>query len=135
MGGMVVLAQVNLVVADAARSRRFYEALGIAFAPRHRAGVGRPEAGVSTNCGTTLVLHSVAFASWWDESGPRPSAGSSQVDLELDSVAELVALVERLRAGGAPVHKEPTDMPWRQTFAILLDPDGHRVGLKAPRSS
>ncbi len=29
------------------------------------------------------------------------------------------------------VLKAPADMLWGQRFAIVCDPDGHRVGLKA----
>lgn len=42
-------------------------------------------------------------------------------------------MVEALAADGVTIVKPPTDMPWGQRFAIVLDPDGNRVGLKAPR--
>lgn len=130
---MPVVVQVNLIVADLERSRAFYERLGIAFWARNRAGNGPAEAWVSTNAGITVVLHSTGFASWWDECRPMPSAGGPQMDFELDSVESLDATVAALASAGATTIKQPTDMPWGQRFAIVLDPDGHRVGLKAPR--
>ncbi|BCJ33092.1 glyoxalase [Actinocatenispora thailandica] len=130
---MATVVQVNLVVADLERSRAFYERLGIAFRPRNRHGDGPAEAWVSTDTGVTIVLHSTGFAAWWDETAPQPSAGGPQLDLELDSADCLDATVAALAAAGAPTVKPPTDMPWGQHFAIVLDPDGHRVGLKAPR--
>jgi catechol 2,3-dioxygenase-like lactoylglutathione lyase family enzyme len=128
---MVAVVQINLVVADLERSRGFYERLGMAFRARNRHGEGPAEAWVSTNTGVTIVLHSTGFASWWDESAPQPSAGGPQLDLELESAASLDAVVAALETGTTV--KQPTDMPWGQRFAIVLDPDGHRVGLKAPR--
>ena len=129
---MVAVAQVNVVVADLERSRDFYERIGLTFQRRSRLDVEPVEAWVCTGPGITLVLHSPGFASWWDASNPGPEAGGPQIDLELDSVAELEGLVADFRARGVPVVKPPTDMTWGQRFAIIIDPDGHRIGLKAP---
>ncbi|GAA1214935.1 VOC family protein [Prauserella alba] len=128
---MATVVQVNLVVADLERSRAFYERLGFAFRGRNRAGAGPAEAWVSTNAGVTMVLHSTGFAAWWDESAPQPSAGGPQVDVELESRERLDELVGELERDGAIVVKRPADMSWGQRFAIVRDPDGHRVGLKA----
>lgn len=132
---MSTIAQVNLVVADIDRSRRFYELLGVSFIGRDRTGEGEPEAWVSQNAGITMVLHSTAFAAWWDPSAPQPERGSTQVDFEFDSREELDAILGRLREQGSPVVKPAEEMPWGQCFAVVTDPDGNRVGLKAPRSS
>jgi lactoylglutathione lyase len=37
------------------------------------------------------------------------------------------AAVERLRAGGVRVTEEPTDQPWGERVARVLDPDGNEV--------
>jgi catechol 2,3-dioxygenase-like lactoylglutathione lyase family enzyme len=107
--------------------------LGLAFRARNRTGEGLAEAWVSTNGGVTLVLHSTEFASWWDETGPQPSPGGAQVDFDLESAKHLDATFVALATAGGGVIKHPTDMPWGQRFAIVLDPDGHRVGIKASR--
>ena len=43
------------------------------------------------------------------------------------------AAVERLRAAGVTVTEEPTDQPWGERVARVLDPDGNEViiGAKA----
>lgn len=129
---MVAVVQVNFVVADLERSRDFYRRLGFMFRSRSRQGVENVEAWVSTEAGVTIVLHSAEFASWWDPSTPGPAAGGPEIDLELDSPNLLDAVVGELRASGATIAKQPVDMSWGQRFAIVLDPDGYRIGLKAP---
>ncbi|PRX98911.1 VOC family protein [Allonocardiopsis opalescens] len=42
------------------------------------------------------------------------------------------AAVSRLRAAGAPVLREPQDMPWNERMAYVADPDGHPIMLYAP---
>lgn len=61
------------------------------------------------------------------------------VDLELDAVAALQrfslwiyvddcdAVVETLRASGAPILEEPVDQPWGERVARVADPDGNVV--------
>lgn len=128
---MVAVVQVNFVVADLERSRDFYRRLGFTFRGRSRPGVETVEARVSTDAGVTIVLHSPEFASWWDPSTPGSAAGGPEIDLELDSPNLLDAVVDELRGLGATVAKQPVDMSWGQRFAIVLDPDGYRIGLKA----
>jgi catechol 2,3-dioxygenase-like lactoylglutathione lyase family enzyme len=127
-----VLVQVNLVVADLERSRDFYQRLGLVFRPRSRLGVEKVEAWVADNAGTTVVLHSPDFARWWDSGTPGPVPGGPQIDYELESAELLAATVADLQSVGGRVAKEPTDMSWGQRFAIVVDPDGYRIGLKAP---
>lgn len=115
---MVHVAQINIIVADLERSRIFYELFG--------AGVSRPEStrrGPGRSLGVDerrhhsgAALDLVRFVVGRDRAAavPRRTAGGS-----------------RTRVGAATV-KPPTDMPWGQRFAIVCDPDGHRVGLKAP---
>lgn len=126
------IVQINLIVADLARSRSFYEQLGLEFVSRSRTGEGPAEAWVADNGGVTLVLHSTAFAAWWDESAPRPTSGGPQVDFALDSAERLAAAVAAREDDGGQVIKPATAMPWGEMFAIVSDPDGYRVGLKAP---
>lgn len=47
------------------------------------------------------------------------------------------ATVERLRAAGAPITEEPTDQPWGERVARVLDPDGNEliIGQRATDSS
>ncbi len=129
---MVTVAQINVIVADLERSRAFYEWLGIAFTTRSRTGEPPAEAWVSVDTGVTIVLHSTGFASWWDESHPQPAPGEPQIDLQVDSDLRVDELAAGVVAAGGSLIKPPADMPWRQRFAIIGDPDGHRIGLKGP---
>ncbi|MBO0840630.1 MAG: VOC family protein [Sciscionella sp.] len=129
---MVAVVQVNFIVADLDRSRDFYRRLGFTFRERSRRGVDAVEAWVADDAGVIVVLHSIEFATWWDPNTPGPVAGGPQIDLELDSAELLESIVDDLRSSGATIAKEPTTMSWGQRFAIVVDPDGYRIGLKAP---
>lgn len=129
---MLAITQVNILAADLDRSRDFYQRLGFTFCSRSRQGVETVEAWVSTDSDITLVLHSLEFALWWDPSTPGPVSGGLEIDLELDSPDILDAVVKELDTAGTAIAKRPVDMPWGQRFAIVIDPDGHRVGLKTP---
>lgn len=128
---MVAIVQVNFVVADLERSREFYRKLGFTFRSQSRRDVETVEAWVSSDAGVTIVLHSPGFASWWDPSTPGPEAGGPQIDLEVDSPDLLDAVVGELGNSGATIARQPVDMSWGQRFAIVIDPDGYRIGLKA----
>jgi len=44
-------------------------------------------------------------------------------------VADVDKTVEQLRGAGAPVLREPEDMPWGERVAFVADPDGNPVSL------
>ena len=44
-------------------------------------------------------------------------------------VDDVNRLVEKLRAGGAAVLREPADMPWGERVAYVTDPEGNPVAL------
>lgn len=48
-----------------------------------------------------------------------------------DSPAEVDAAVERVRAAGHKVIKEPWDAFWGQRYAIIADPDDYKIDLFA----
>jgi lactoylglutathione lyase len=64
---------------------------------------------------------------------PTPGAGGQRISLWVyaESCDEAV---DRLRAAGAQVTEEPTDQPWGERVARVLDPDGNQVivGQRAP---
>jgi len=61
--------------------------------------------------------------------GPPPRAMSLWVYTD-----DCDAAVERLRAGGVTITEEPTDQPWGERVARVLDPDGNEViiGARGP---
>ena len=52
-----------------------------------------------------------------------------------DSVGEVDATVEKVKAAGFQVAREPWDAVWGQRYAVLIDPDGYGVDLFAPLNS
>ncbi|HWO70769.1 MAG TPA: VOC family protein [Actinomycetota bacterium] len=108
---------------DLERSKRFYGgSLGLELRyeePGHVAGFGAGER-------VTLLLH----AAEGDERPPRE--GEAQALFPVFAVEDVDAAVERLRAAGWAVAEEPSDRPWGEREACVLDPDGYRVYLAQP---
>lgn len=50
-------------------------------------------------------------------------------------VDDVDTTVEQLRCSGAPVLREPADMPWGERVAYIADPDGNPVALVAAASA
>lgn len=104
---------IVLFVSDVGRAARFY---------RDQLGLGQiydNEGRVGLQCGPTrLLLHPTEEA----ERGPWNVELYFQVE-DVDQV------VSRLRALGVGVLLEPTDEPWGERNAGILDPDGYPVYL------
>jgi predicted lactoylglutathione lyase len=117
---------VNLVVSDIGRSVAFYRALGLAFGDPtgpHAAWAGP---------GMRLELDEAPFAALWDAGSPGPVAGGAVLSLAVARREEVDDLWERMTGSGARSSQRPYDAFWGARFAILLDPDGHRIGIMSP---
>jgi catechol 2,3-dioxygenase-like lactoylglutathione lyase family enzyme len=107
------LQTIVLFVSDVERAARFYrDELGLdqVYASEDR---------LALSCGPIrLLLHP----------SEEPARGVSNVELyfQVDDVDEAVS---RLRARGVGVLVEPTDEPWGERDAGVLDPDGYPVYL------
>ena len=109
---------------DVLRTVAFYEQLGFErqyqFPPEGDPGY----VGLSRDGADLGVVH---------ESSPRSLIGVELGDgprFELFVYVEDVdATVEELRTGGAPVLREPEDMPWGERVAFVADPEGNPVTL------
>lgn len=53
---------------------------------------------------------------------------------EFESNDHVDIVHDRNTAAGYRSHLAPCTPPWQSRFAILLDPDGHHVGLHGPRN-
>ena len=120
--------QVNLVVADVARSGEFYRALGW--------DVGEPvdpHADIRfERLSVELDEHSsVAF---WNSGSPDDDAAATVLSIHLSSREEVDAVWSRMTALGYESRQRPFDAFFGSRFAVLADPDGHQVGLLSPRS-
>ena len=121
---VIAVVQINVIVADLEQSRAVLRTSGDGFRPAQPAR-GGPGRGLGVDeYGRYRRPALAGFRFLVDETAPQPSVGGPQVDLELESVQRLEEVIAGLDAVGATVIKQPTDMPWGQRFAIVLDPDG-----------
>jgi lactoylglutathione lyase len=111
---------------DVGRSVRFYEALG--FATHYRLPPEGEPGYVGLRRGDAF-LGIVTVQSPKDligvEVGTRPRF---ELFVYVDDVDRQV---KELRQGGAPVLREPEDMPWGERLAYVADPEGNPVTLAA----
>ena len=111
---------VTLGVADLARSRSFYEALG------WKTGASPADDVVFFQAGGMIV------ALWGrqqlaEDTAVEDSGGWGGITLAHNerSPAEVDAVVEEARAAGATIAREPAATFWGGYSAVFLDPDGH----------
>lgn len=122
------LAQINFIVTDLARTTAFWRLLGWDSSPRH------PHAAViSFPNGMNVVLHEPEFAQLWDPAYAGSNAGSTVVDINLSSREAVDDAHARAVAAGHISSVEPWDTFFGARYAIVCDPDGHRIGLKSPQ--
>jgi len=122
------LAQINLIVSDLDRAKAFWLTLGFESTPRtdHAAVLSFPN-------GMNIVLHTPTFARAWDPAYAGPGAGSTVIDLNLASRDAVDEAHARIVAAGHRSSVDPWDTWFGCRYAIVCDPDGHRIGLKSPQ--
>jgi catechol 2,3-dioxygenase-like lactoylglutathione lyase family enzyme len=111
---------ITLGVADLARARAFYEALGWRSESPPELEVVFFEAG-----GLVLAL--------WDsdklaeDSGVEPGSGYGGVTLahNVGSPTEVDAVIAEARQAGASVTRQPGETFWGGYSGVFVDPDGH----------
>ena len=120
------LAQVNLIVTDLEAGPGGLGLARVAFdpeAPEHGGtDVPRRHESRSSRAGVHAALEP-AFAG--------PTAGSTVVDLNLSSREAVDDTYPRISAAGHTSSVEPWDTFFGARYAIVCDPDGHRIGLKS----
>lgn len=116
--GITGLGGVLLNVSDPARSRRFYgELLGLRLSMEPDDHTAVYDLG-----DTSLVIH--GHGEYDGSTAPgSEDAGATILFLSVDDVD---AMVGTLRGQGVTVLSEPTDQPWGNRDAALLDPDDSR---------
>jgi uncharacterized glyoxalase superfamily protein PhnB len=80
-----------------------------------------------------LVLHEPEFARLWDPAYAGPAVGSTVLDLNLASREAVDDTHARIVAAGYISSVQPWDTFFGARYAIVCDPDGHRIGLKSPQ--
>ncbi|HEX8205304.1 MAG TPA: VOC family protein [Solirubrobacteraceae bacterium] len=111
---------VTLGVADLARARRFYEALGWTT----RAAPDDDVVFFQTG-GMVVALWSRERLA--EDSGVADSGGWGGVTFAYNTRTpeEVDAVIEEARAAGARIPREPGETFWGGYSAMFLDPDGH----------
>jgi uncharacterized protein len=114
------LSLVTLGVADLARARGFYEALGWSTGAEPGDDVVFFQAG-------EMILALWDRGRLAEDSCVEDGGGWGGVTLALNlgSPAEVDAVIEEARAAGAAIGREPAETFWGGYSAIFLDPDGH----------
>jgi uncharacterized glyoxalase superfamily protein PhnB len=133
--GDLTFSQINVVVADMEATLTFYRALGVEVpdAPEWPEGSGRRHTEVGRGSGVHIAFDNVEMARSWD-AGLRDVAFGSSVVIGFavaDREAVDAAFRRGLEAGGAAA-QEPYDAFWGARYAVVVDPDGHHVGLMSP---
>lgn len=114
---------VNLPVADLARARTFYEALGFTNNPQFS-----NETGAAMVWSEAIFVMLLTHAKWKGfTTRPICPTGSSEVSLAItvDSRAEVDALVAAGAAAGGTADANPPEDHGFMYQRTLLDPDGH----------
>jgi uncharacterized protein len=114
------LSLITLGVADLARARNFYEALGWTTGAAPADDVVFFQAG-----GMIVALWSRAELT--ADSGMRDSGGWGGVTLahNVRSPAEVDAVIEEARAAGATIARPGAETFWGGYSGVFVDPDGH----------
>src|SRR6185503_8426819 len=111
---------VTLGVSDLARARAFYEALG------WRTGAGPADDVAFFDTGG-LIVSLWSRESLAEDSGVEDGGGWGGVTFanNVGSPEEVDAVVERARAAGALISREPGETFWGGYAGVFVDPDGH----------
>lgn len=119
---------IDIVVADMARSLKFYRDLGL-DAPTDRDDDVQVQ--IVTPGGPTIGLVTEAIVRKSNPAWVTPIGQRVTFSCRCDSPAEVDAVYVRMTKAGYNGLKEPWDAFWGQRYCFLQDPDGNRVDLFA----
>ncbi len=122
---MPQLDAVGIVSSDLARTRAFYGALGIEFAP----GDDHVEATMPN--GLRLMVDTEGVIRSFNPEWSRATGNQVALAFACESPAEVDELYRAAVAAGFDGEKDPWDAFWGQRYAQLRDPDGVPVDLFA----
>jgi catechol 2,3-dioxygenase-like lactoylglutathione lyase family enzyme len=114
------ISLITLGVADLARARAFYEALG------WRTGAAPSDDVVFFQAGG-MILGLWSREALAEDSGVLDGGGYGGVTLAYNvrSPGEVDAAIAEARAAGARIAREPAETFWGGYSAVFVDPDGH----------
>ncbi|HST24477.1 MAG TPA: VOC family protein [Gaiellaceae bacterium] len=114
------LSLVTLGVADVARARAFYEALG--WVTR-----AEPDDDIAFFQAGGMIVSLWSRAELATDSGVEDTGGWGGVTLahNVGAPAEVDAVIEEARRAGARIAREPAATFWGGYSGLFVDPDGH----------
>lgn len=128
--GMRPLWQINLFVTNLAATARFYEGLGWTLRPMG------PAAATADHPGGLSVAFLPAddeeFVAAFDAGHPGGTGGTALLDVRLENREQVDVLYRALIDRGGTTGQPPIDAFWGLRYAVVVDPDGTRIGLKSP---
>ncbi|MBA3376435.1 MAG: VOC family protein [Actinobacteria bacterium] len=128
MADVYPLGQVNLVVSDLERSRKFYSRFGWEFEP-----MGEQALMAEVPGGFLVAVHLPDFARLWNAGYDGSTGGATVFDISLPDRESVDRLHAELTNEGHRSRQEPVNAFWGPRYAIVEDPDGNLLGLKSPR--
>ena len=124
------LWQINLFVTDLAATRRFYEGLGWTLEPMGPlAATAKLPGGLSV---AFLPADERGFVAAFDGSHPGGTGGTALLDVLVEEREQVDVLYRELVDRGGSPGQPPIDAFWGSRYAVVVDPDGNRIGLKSP---
>jgi uncharacterized glyoxalase superfamily protein PhnB len=131
------LAVVSVVAADVSASVAFYRTVGLDIPDESiyaEGGVGH-HVSVKMPNGLTLDIDSVELTKRYDPGiDTTNEAGRTLLSFATPDRPSVDALHDVVVAAGYRSHLAPFDAFWGARYAVVLDPDGNRVGLSSPTS-
>ena len=121
------LAQVNLIVSDLERSRRFYARLGWRFQM-----MGDQALIAAVPGGLLVALHLPEFTRTWNTGYEGVTGGSVVLDVDVPDRETVDRLHAELVGDGHRSPQPPFDAFFGSRYSIIEDPDGNLIGLKSP---
>jgi uncharacterized glyoxalase superfamily protein PhnB len=132
---VATFAQINVVVADMDATIAFYRMLGLDVpdAPEWPAGSGCRHTEVGRHCGQHIAFDNIEMARSWDAGlGVVQQGNTVVIGLGLSDHDAVDTCFDRAVAAGAEAAQPPYDAFWGARYAVVVDPDGHHVGLMSP---
>ena len=124
------ISAVGVSATDLRRAVAFYELLGFTFPPFDE---GEQHVETAPGPGARLMIDSAELMTGL--LGEPPRAGNTAAfAVRCWSPAQVDEVTARVAAAGHTVVTPPWDAPWGQRYAVVADPDGHRVDLYASSS-
>jgi uncharacterized glyoxalase superfamily protein PhnB len=130
------LNQLDLIVGNMEATLAFYRDLGVEIPEESiwRTATGVHHVDLTMPGGLILHFDSAALARTYDRGWVPPSGAGSRIVLTFHVATrdEVDEIHTRLVALGHPDSQPPYDTFWGSRYAIVVDPDGHHVGIMSP---